>query len=355
MGKVPASMQGAATATETYTTKAGNAKPITEGMAKALEEVGLKADGSISSIDAFAKSLFAAGLLNLSASDAAIAYQDAIDKVTASVTQNGKTLDINTEQGRANQGAFNGLAQAAMTSAEATAAQTYATDGAKAAQDQLQTSMGQSYKDLITAAGQFDITGDAADTMARKALGIPKNVNIDAWIADHASTTLDGIKGKADAIDGRVIDMYAYTHDITLKKTIEDPGGMGSSIGGRENGSLRGGMATGGRVYGPGTPTSDSVPVMLSRDEYVVKASAARAFGYDNLDRLNGGNPEGFHYSPAPAPAAAPAAMGGFDGPAGGDTNVTVLIGNEAIDPRMVRIVRSELAGVSSTAFGRMR
>jgi hypothetical protein len=307
MGKIPASMAGATQAVETYTSKTGEAKPVTEAMSKALAEVGLSAAGAIVDIDKFGQSLFNAGLLSLSASGASIAYQDAIDKVTESVKKNGTTLDINTEAGRANQSSFNSLASAAIASAEATATETLATQGSKAAQDQLQASLSQSYTDLIKAAGQFGITGDAADTMARKALGIPKNVNIDAWIADHASTTLDGIKGKADKLNGTVIDIYAYTHDITLKKTIEDPGGMGSGVGGRENGSLRGGMATGGRVYGPGTTTSDSIPVMLSKDEYVLKASAAKAIGYDNLNRLNGADTQplraGFQYSPAAAPA----------------------------------------------------
>lgn len=335
MGKVPASMQGATKAVENYTTKAGNTKPITEGMAKALEEVGIAADGSITKIDAFAKALFNAGLLSLSASDANIAYQDAIDAVTESVINNGKTLDIGTEKGRANQTAYNGLAKSAMAVAEAVATETLATEGSAAAQAQLQTSLDQSYKDLITAAGQFGITGDAADTMARKALGIPKEVPIESWVNDKASIVLDGIKGKADALDKKVIDIYAYTHDITLKKTIEDPGGMGSGVGGRENGSLRGGMATGGRVYGPGTPTSDSIPVMLSKDEFVIKASAAKAVGYGYLDRLNGGDTQpikaGFQYAPASAPArqvptAAPV------GRAGGTVNANFTI-NQVDDP----------------------
>jgi hypothetical protein len=47
--------------------------------------------------------------------------------------------------------------------------------------------------------------------------------------------------------------------------------------------------AVGGRVYGPGTTTSDSVPHMLSKDEYVIKASAAKRIGYDELDRMNRG------------------------------------------------------------------
>ncbi|WP_104062733.1 phage tail tape measure protein [Arthrobacter sp. 4R501] len=349
MGKVPASMAGATTAVENYTTKAGNAKPITEEMAGALEKVGLSASGAVSDIAAFAASLFSAGLLSLSASDAAIGYQDAIDKMTDSVIKNGTTLDINTEAGRANQSAYNSLAQAAMTAMEATATETFATQGATAAQEGMQGALRTSYGDLIKAAEQLGITGDEADTMARKALGIPKNVNIDAWIADHASATLDGIKGKADGLDGRVIDMYANLHETTLKKTIEDPGGMGSGDGGRQNGSLRGGMATGGRVYGPGTSLSDSVPVMLSKDEFVIKASAAKAIGYGNLDRLNGGDTQplraGFQYAPAAAPqrqmvaAAAPTGRG--------DVNVGAINITEQYDPIATAMsVQRKLSGL---------
>ena len=345
IGKIPASMANAAGATETYTNAAGQSAPVTEDMAKALEEVGLSAEGAVTDIDAFAKSLFAAGLLSLSASDAAIGYQDAIDKMTESVTKNGTSLDLSTEKGRANQSAFNALAQAAMTTAEATAAETLASQGSAAAQSVLQKSLKTSYTDLIRAAGQFGITGDAADTMARKALGIPKNIPIDAWINDHATGTLDAIKGKADGLDGKQIDIYAYTHDITLKKTIEDPGGMGSSTGGRANGSLRGGLAAGGRVTGPGTGTSDTAGLFpLSNGEFVLKEAAAKAIGYANLDRANGGDTQplkaGVQYAPASAPArqmpSASSSNVSVAAPA-----VAVYIGNEQLDSRTYRVASS--------------
>jgi len=327
MGELPPSVLGASSAVETYTSKIGEAKPVTEAMAKQLEEVGLSAAGAVTDIDAFGKSLFAAGLLSLSSSDAAIAVQDAIDKVTESVKKNGTTLDINTEQGRANQSAFNGLASASIASAEATAKETLASQGSAAAQAQLQASLSQSYTDLIKAAGQFGITGDAADTMARKALGIPKNVNIDAWIADHASTTLDGIKGKADGLDGKRVTIGIYTTEYF---DAVDRRAAASDLNGAASGTGRPGLATGGRVYGVGTTTSDSNPYMLSRDEYVLKASAAKAIGYENLDRMNGGDTQplkaGFQYAPAAAPArqvmSAPVATGA-SGVSVGQINIT--------------------------------
>ena len=307
MGKVPAAMQPAADSVETYTTKVGRSAPITEDMAKALEDVGLSASGAITDIDAFAKSLFAAGLLSLSSSDAAIAYQDAIDKVTESVTTNGKTLDISTEKGRANQSAFNDLAHAAMVTTEATATQTLASKGSAAAQTELQKGLRTSYDDLIKAAGQFGITGDAADTMARKALGIPKNVNIDAWIRDHASQTLDGIKGKAENLDGKKVYIGIYTTEYF---DSVDRRSVASDLNGDASGNGRfGTKATGGRIRGPGTGTSDEAGMFkLSNGEYVLRESAARAIGYDKLDRINGGathemRSAGFEYGPAGAPA----------------------------------------------------
>lgn len=45
--------------------------------------------------------------------------------------------------------------------------------------------------------------------------------------------------------------------------------------------------AAGGAVFGPGSGTSDSIPAMLSNGEYVIREAAARAIGYDQLDRLN--------------------------------------------------------------------
>lgn len=48
-------------------------------------------------------------------------------------------------------------------------------------------------------------------------------------------------------------------------------------------------FAEGGKVEGPGTATSDSIPAMLSNGEYVINARSARLIGYDALDELNAG------------------------------------------------------------------
>lgn len=46
-------------------------------------------------------------------------------------------------------------------------------------------------------------------------------------------------------------------------------------------------FAEGGKVEGPGTSTSDSIPARLSNGEFVIKASSAKLIGYDILDDMN--------------------------------------------------------------------
>lgn len=48
-------------------------------------------------------------------------------------------------------------------------------------------------------------------------------------------------------------------------------------------------FAEGGKVEGPGTATSDSIPAMLSNGEYVINARSAQMIGYDTLDKMNAG------------------------------------------------------------------
>lgn len=273
----------------------------TEAIEKALGDVGIAADGSVVDIDKFATSLFNAGLLSLSASDASIGYQDAIDKMTESVTKNGTTLDINTESGRANQSAFNNLAQAAMKSAEASATETLASQGSKAAQDQLQASLRGSYDQLVSSAGQLGKTAEEADGLARKALGIPKDVNIDTWIADHASTTLDGIKAKADAIPtSKTIGIHVqYTESGTAIRDRAGDAGMSNMKQAYATGGRLPGYADGGQLptTGPGTGVTDgflgvsSAGVALARvdaGEWIVNRRSSDRYNRE-LAAINAG------------------------------------------------------------------
>lgn len=50
-------------------------------------------------------------------------------------------------------------------------------------------------------------------------------------------------------------------------------------------------FATGGHVRGPGGPTDDKIPALLSDGEYVVNAKAVKQIGVRNLNAINDGNP----------------------------------------------------------------
>lgn len=47
------------------------------------------------------------------------------------------------------------------------------------------------------------------------------------------------------------------------------------------------GFATGGQIRGPGTTTSDSIPIMASDKEFMFKASSAASIGLENLNYMN--------------------------------------------------------------------
>jgi len=60
-------------------------------------------------------------------------------------------------------------------------------------------------------------------------------------------------------------------------------------IPGLRDGGMVESFATGGQVAGPGGPTADRVPAMLSDGEYVIRASSVNKFGARFFDALNSG------------------------------------------------------------------
>lgn len=91
----------------------------TERLASVQETLGNAASTTAEAFDAFKEALDAALGVVLSADEAALKYQDRIDQMAASLTENGRTLDINTEKGRANKQALLDLIDAASGEVEA--------------------------------------------------------------------------------------------------------------------------------------------------------------------------------------------------------------------------------------------
>lgn len=353
MGKVPAKLQDAVVATQTYTDATGAAKPVTEEMADALEEIGVSASGTVTDLVAFTDALVNAGLLQLSARDAARGFEAAIDALSASLVENGTTLDTTTEKGRANEAALDGIAGAGIRSAQAMAAN-------GASQQDLQGNLQGTYNALIAAANQFGITGAEADSLARKVLGVPDGVSIDSWMSSEAKSMAEATTGALNAIDGRVVTARALLYETTIR-SIEDRGAA-PDLNGDASGGGRPGLATGGRVpgyasggrlptSGPGTDMVDgflgisSAGVPLARvdaGEWVINPNSSERYNrelaainsgtFPKLPGYANGHRVGREYS-AMSLGHAPGASVSVAAPA-----VTVMIGNEQLDSRMFRV-----------------
>lgn len=80
-------------------------------------------------------------------------------------------------------------------------------------------------------------------------------------------------------------------------------------------------FSTGGRVFGPGTSTSDSILARLSRGEFVIRAAAVRKFGAGFFERLNNGALPAFATGglvSMPSPALSAGLMSGAPARSGG-------------------------------------
>lgn len=209
--------------TELYEAALGNLPPELKAVADAadeaaqqdalvgaLEDVGLAADGTVESLSDYLDMLFATGLAEQSAMQAAASYQESLESVgeavdqlkdpdaglgglSAALNDSKDGFDVTTEAGRLAQGAFIDVAKSGMDLASSMAA-------AGDSQEDVQESLQGTYDDLIATAGEFGITGEAAENLARHVLGIPDGVDIETWMDQTAQETVDELSASMDAI-----------------------------------------------------------------------------------------------------------------------------------------------------------
>jgi TP901 family phage tail tape measure protein len=104
--------------------EAGNATPAVEATTDALDTMGDSSSSAADRVGALNDALEGLFDTMLGASNAGIAYQQAIDDLTKSFQEHGNTLDIDTEAGRANASAINEAAEAAVEHAKSIAEST---------------------------------------------------------------------------------------------------------------------------------------------------------------------------------------------------------------------------------------
>ena len=281
---------------------------------------GQLADSSEDAADAIGDlidNLFELEGVHVSAYEAQTQLQESIQSLTDSLTENGNTLDINTEQGRANRDALSGLASQAMDTAQAileegaaTGDMTGATEQARASLENARTAFvnaavaaGMTQADAEALATQFGLTGGKADELASSINNIPngKTVSVSAPGLDDAIVKSMTLKDKLAALQSKTITitqvMRTEFQTLTgapskvnqygpLKSGYRAEGGL---IGYADGGllSLANGDGYTGLISGWGGKKADVVPIMASRGEFMQQASAVDYYGVGAMRALN--------------------------------------------------------------------
>lgn len=219
-----------------------------------------------------------------SADQAEANWQQALDDASAAIEENGRTvnrlrteLDLSTEAGRNNQSELINLRDRAREVAEANLTQGDSVDSVKtkmqAAREEFieaARKMGLSKDAAEKLATQYGLTKDDVDALKVAMDKIPQDVKSTVTVATGgAMTAIAAVKAALTAIRDEEVRVYVTRQDRWRGEIADQK------------------FASGGRIIGPGTGTSDSIPAWLSNGEYVVRAAAVQKYGTQFFDGLN--------------------------------------------------------------------
>jgi hypothetical protein len=246
------SSKGAAEATNTMSAAQQVGAQAEEAMRQAISETTPQIDEEADAIKRLHDELAGLNDVHIDAQQAAIDFQAALDDASTSVKDNGKTLDINTDKGRANKEALLNIAKAAKTQADAILDET-------GSERKFRASLSESRSALIQTAIKMGMSETAARKLANKILGIPK--------AHRTNITIGGV----GAAKGQVMSYTEMINGIPRHVTttiVAQTYRMGGPK--LEHGGLVPGFQHGGRVVGE--PGPDKVRIDATAGEFVVNA-----------------------------------------------------------------------------------
>lgn len=245
------------------------AKAATDALSEASKQLELQQYATSLGVDTATAALIRNRDATLAASNAEIGYFQAVDTATAAVASNGRTLDLHTQQGRANQQALNDLSRAALADVEAKRAQ----EGQTVAV----TLRGREHQDqLYRTALQMGMSRDEARNYVAQLALVPAN-----------QETRFLTPGLMDAING-VSELSRLLNSITTANLSRDAL-TGAVSGARSRLNQIGGRATGGPITGPGSGTSDDVLLWGSNGEWVIRERVTSEQGAGRMAMLNAG------------------------------------------------------------------
>jgi hypothetical protein len=307
-------------------------------------DTSLKLEAQKQQADGLRASILALNDANRSAYDAQIGFESALDSLSESFAKHGSTLNLDTEAGRANATAMSQAAEArdeliasGLAAGESLGSMTKKSDELRAsmlklateafdgnkqkATDYVNTLLGvpSEIKTLVKLEREEAITGlkqvqaeiaktpgakkvvvetlNGAAIKALEAVGLKTRQlpdgRTEVRTANGQSLGSIGAVGKAlSNLNGKTANTYTTHHVQTYYtykgKSISEWSAGRMATGGRVRGYANGG-SPGGRIDGPGTSTSDSVPAMLSTGEWVIKAAAVDKYGDRFLSMVNDG------------------------------------------------------------------
>ncbi|WP_405399157.1 hypothetical protein [Streptomyces microflavus] len=264
--------------------------------------VQTKLDAQKASADGLAQSINALSNAALMARGGIRGMEAAIDAASAALKANGQTLDENTEKGRNNNQALDDIANATIKAAES-ARQSGASwstvngiyDRGRNALIRSADAMGLNRNEAKALADQIlrtpnktaRLKGNLEDLQAKlnsaksqlKTVPDSRRAKLLAEISDLRNKVAEA-RGKLNAFNGATATAY-----ITVQTRYATP--TPGPYAGKYQFPAK--KAAGGPINGPGTSTSDSVPIWASKGEFMIKASSAAKYGPAFLNALNEG------------------------------------------------------------------
>jgi hypothetical protein len=249
----------------------------------------VSAQKASAAIDALAQKVAGFGNAALGESQSQIAFSQSVDAATASIAQNGATLDLSTAAGRANQTALDGIASSTIDLVSKQLANHDSTET-------LTASMTNGRAAFIAAAEAAGLTAEQANNLADKYGLIPHSV--DTAVAVTGAT--DAVRA-AEAVAAALANIPSSREvSVSVHGQIVTPGGQLESFSGggtavayhAAGGAIDTAYLAAGSFFKP--QGTDTVPAMLTPGEFVIKEKSAsydpaflKAYNSDPQSALN--------------------------------------------------------------------
>jgi TP901 family phage tail tape measure protein len=252
--------------------------PVT-GLTGAEKDLTAAAEDNKKAHDALTAAITGYGSAMLTARGDARGYEAAIDAATASLKENGRTLDIGTEKGRNNATALDGIATSALKMAESnleaaeangtlgTANKTVAGDvnNARTAFINAAVSMGMNKTKAAELATQAGLTAPRVQEITDRLIALGKqNPRPSVGVTGAAAAVAEAARVKA-ALDTATRDRFVSIFFRPTPALTGLPGSPGYGVVRR---------ADGGPITGVGGPRQDNIPIMGSVGEFMVNAKS---------------------------------------------------------------------------------